>query len=288
MDRKSPLCALAVAVSVIVLFTFAVSAITGNEILGQMEDSFGTDRAGDGLLMSVQVENTYAGGFESSYHLAVLARTLVDPEQPEDRDETALVLMYFRGGDDEGSIFLLHTPEDVTTDSSLWLFLPALGLTKKLVSDDDQQGSFAGSTVSYGDIAGAKKMRDDYDARILREDTYIVAEETRDVWILELTPKQGTHTDYEHAVLWVDREEFLMLRLEGYDESGALESELDVTALGRFEGQIVQHEIVGLDHLTGDRSTIALFGLRRPEAELTIETFSANRLADFDLSVYGF
>jgi len=288
MHREALLRTVVLAATTVALSAFAVLAITGVEVLDQMEDSFGTDRAEDGLLMSLRVDNAYAGGYQSAFNLAVVARTSIDPTQPEPNDETTYMLMYFRGGDDEGSIFLIHTPEDTAVDSRLWLFLPALGLTKELVSGDDQEGSFAGSTVSYGDIAGAKEMRDNYDARILREDTYGVGGEMRDVWVLELTPKAGIDPEYGRAVLWVDKEEFLMLRLEGYSSSGALESELDVTVLGSFEGNAVQSEIVGVDHATGDRSTISLFDLRRPDVELPLDTFDAGRLASFDLTVYGF
>lgn len=276
------------AAAMLSLTAFGVSAINGDDILKHMEDSFGTDRAGEGLLMSLQVDNTYVGGLQSNYHLAVVARTTIDPALPEDRDETTYMLMYFRGGDDEGSIFLLHTPEDDSADTRLWLFLPALGLTKELVSEDDQGGSFAGSTISYGDIAGAKAMRDDYNAQILREDAYLVGGESRDVWVLELTPKPEVEAAHARAVLWVDQTDFLMLRLEGYGESGTLESELDVTALGRFEGDAVQNEIIGVDHTTGDSSTILLFDLRRPDVELPLDVFAAESLASFDLSLYGF
>nr|MBN1858546.1 outer membrane lipoprotein-sorting protein [Candidatus Bipolaricaulota bacterium] len=174
MPKKMLLRTLVLVAIAVALVAGAVSAITGDEILAQMEDSFGTDRAEQGLLMSLRIDNRYAGGIESSYHLAVVAQEGIDPAQPAASDETTYMLMYFRGGDDDGSIFLLHTPEDDSIDARLWIFLPALGLTKELVSEDDQEGSFAGSTISYGDIAGAKEMRDDYAARILREDTYEV------------------------------------------------------------------------------------------------------------------
>ena len=288
MPKKILLRTLLLAAIAVALVAAAVSAITGDEILAQMEDSFGTDRAEQGLLMSLQIDNVYAGGVESGYHLAVVAKTGIDPEQPEASDETTYMLMYFRGGDDEGSIFLLHTPEDDAVDSRLWLFLPALGVTKELVSEDDQQGSFAGSTISYEDIAGAKEMRDDYTAQVLREDTYIAGDESRDVWVLELTPRTGIDADHARAVLWVDQEDFLMLRLEVYDAAGTLESELDVTLLGAFEGGLVQSELIGIDHKTGDVSTIALYDLRRPDVDLSLETFDPEHLASFDLDLYGF
>jgi len=277
----------------LILITFcalSALAITGNEILDRMEGAFslGGDGSDEGLLLSIDVANDYANGVSTEYHLAVVADTVADAEASEDADETTYTLMYFLGGDDEGMIFLLHLPEAEDEDSRMWLYISSFGLTKELISDEDQEGSFAGSTLTYADIAGASEMREDYDAEILREDTSTVGSEQRAVWVLELTPAPDVEADYGRVLLWVDQEADRFLRLEGYDARGTLTKEIVVTALGTFEDRWVPEELVGRDLETGDVSTIRLTGMRRPDEALSSAVFAAENLAAFDPSEYGF
>jgi len=281
------------AVGLLVLLTgLAVPAValTGNEILDQMEDAFslGGDSSDAGILVSIDVVNVYANGISTDYRLAVIANTVVDAEASEDVDETTYTLMYFLGGDDEGMIFLLHLPEGNDAKSRMWLYISSFGLTKELISDEEQSGSFAGSTLTYADIAGASEMRDNYNAELLREETITVGSEERAVWVLELTPLDGDDPGYERALLWVDQQANMFLRLEAYDADGTLMKEIDVTVLGTFEDRRVPEEIVGHDIESGDVSTIRMYGMRRPDEALSPGVFAAENLATFDPVSYGF
>jgi len=268
----------------------AAFAITGDEILARMESAFslGGEDSGEGILLSIAVENQYASGVSTDVHLAVVAQTVVDEARLDDEDETSQALMYFVGGDDEGMIFLLWTPEAKSDQTRMWLYMSSFGLTKELVSDEDQSGSFAGSTFTYADIAGAGDLRDDYSATIVREETIAVGGEERPVWVLELTPKPDVDADHARMLLWVDQEEDLFLRIEGYDEAGVRTKEIVVERLGSFEERRVPEVMVGHDLDTGDVSTIALSGMRRPDGGLATGTFDPANLGRFDPSAHGF
>jgi len=266
------------------------AAITGNEILAQMEDAFslGGDSSDEGVLVSIDVANEYANGVSTNYQLAVVADTAVDAEVPEDTDETTYSLMYFLSGNDEGVILLLQLPEGEDADSRMWLYMPDFDLTKELVSDEDQAGRFAGSTLTYADIAGANEMRDDYEAQLLREDTFTVGSEERAVWVLGLIPHETADAEYDHVVLWVDQEAHTFLRLEAYDADGTMTKEIVIAVLGTFEDRRVPEELVGRDLETGDVSTIRMYGMRRPDVALTLDVFAAENLSVFDPATYGF
>ena len=280
----------AAMMAIVVCAASAAFAVTGDEILNRMEDAFSIGGAdgGEGILLSIALANQYATGITTDYNLAVAAKTALDPGRPADADETSCALMYILGGDDEGMTFLLWTPEAESEKSRMWLYISSFGLTKEFVSDEDRSASFFGSAFTYADIAGAKDMRDDYSATILREETLTVGSEERPVWVLELTPKPGADVDYARVLLWVDKEEDLFLRLEGYDASGAQAKEIVVASLGTFEDRRTPEVMTGRNFGTEVSSTITLSGMRRPSGGLPESTFDPANLGSFDPSTYGF
>jgi len=279
----------AVLCGVMVLGGLGVVAQTADEILDEMENLFAVDTEDDqGVLTTMSLHNEYAGGISSDYTLAMFELTEIDETRSEDSNEITHVLMYFLGGDEDGSIFLLRTPEDETQDSQMWLYLPALGVTKELVSDEEQSGSFAGSALSYGDLGGTSDLRDDYDAAILREETMEVEGESFDVWVLELIAKPDADVDYDRVLLWVSKGDYLSLRMESYGGSDALESTMEFQALGDFEGDRIP-EVIHSTSLEDETSTtITISGTRRPDEPLTLDLFDPDSLDALNPAAYGF
>ena len=274
--------------TVLLWLTLPTWAITGDEVLDRMRDAFSFGDDGDGILLSIDIENEYANGTVTSYRLAVVADAATVETEGQDPYEITQVLMYFLGGDDEGMIFLLHLPELREIASQMWLYIAAFDLTKELITDRDQAGRFAGSTFTYGDIAGARELRDEYHAELLREEVMNVGSEERAVWVIQLTPRETDDAEYARVVLWVDQEAEQFLRLEGYDAERQLVKEILVTELGTFEQRRVAETMIGRDTLTGDVSTLRMYDMRRPEMPLPIELFQPESLAGFDVDAYGF
>jgi len=275
--------------SLVLFGTLGAAAMTADEILDEMEDIFSVDSDDvQGVLTTMSLHNEYSGGVSSDYTLAMFELTTFDTSMPEDKDETTHVLMYFMGGDEDGSIFLIETPEDDSLDSRMWLYLPALGLTKELISDEDQSGSFAGSSMSYGDLGGTRDLRDEYDATILREETRDVAGEAFDVWVLELIAKPAADADHARVLLWVSKGDYLTLRMEAYNQSEALENTMEFRALGEFEGDRIPEIIFSTDAAEETSSTITISGTRRPDAPLSLDLLDPTTLGELDPSLHGF
>ncbi len=271
------------------LLSLSAAALTADEILNQVQNLLAVDSSNArGIATTMTLHNEYSGGVSSEYTLEMLQLTQVDSTKPENEDETTYVLMYFLGGDEDGSIFLLKTPEDESVDSQMWLYLPALGVTKELVSDAEQANSFAGSSLSYGDLGGMGDLRDDYNPTILREETVNVGEESFDTWVLELTAKPDADAEFSRVLLWVSKEDYLTLRMESYNASGALESTMAFRALSEFEGDRVPEVILSTNETDGTSSTITISGTRRSDTPLTVDVFDPTKLSQFDPKLYGF
>ena len=167
----------------------------------------------------------------------------------------------------------------------MWLYLPALGMAKELVAEQQEQ-SFAGSTFSYQDV-GSRDMEDKYDAELIGEETLVVGDESRLVYILALTAKPDAEIDYPTAKMWVDKEGFFMLRTENYNAEGNLEWMMKVTKLGEFEGKVTADQMIASNVLDESSTTITFLERVRPEEELSDSAFDPENLASFDPAIYG-
>jgi len=264
-------------------------AITADEILDEMENVFSVNAEdAGGVLASMTLHNEYTGGVTSQYSLAMFELTEIDPSMPEDADETSHVIMYFLGGDEDGSIFLMETPEDEDLDGRMWLYLPALGLTKELVSEEDQSGSFAGSSMSYGDLGSTNEFREDYDSTIMREEQLTIDGEPNDVWVLELTAKVDADADNARVLLWVAKEDYLTLRMEAYNDLGSLDSTMEFRRLGVFEDDRIPEVIYSENLADGTSTTITVSNTRRPDVALALELFDPENLGALNPSDFGF
>jgi len=270
----------------------ATEDLTGNDILARMEDSFSGsgDSSGGGIILTLSLQNEFANGVTSQSDFTVFGRTVIDRNKGEDADETTYALMVFLTGDDEGAIFLTMNPEDEREKARMWLYLPALGMTKELVSEEEQGMSFAGSTMSYGDIGGSTRFVDNYTAEIASEEALTIGDTQRNVWVLHLSERADARDDVDYPAmsLWIDKEEDVALRMQGLNEQGTIEMEMESLALGTFEGSLTIDQLVSRNVLEGTSSTVTFHGRQRPDRELSLSIFDPDTLKDFGPSEYGF
>lgn len=125
------------------------------------------------------------------------------------------VLRFQAPADIKGTVTLLI--EQSGQDDDMWIYLPALKKTRRLVSDN-KRDSFVGSDLTFGDIIGHKPS--DWNHALMREEVL----DGRAAYVIESLPKDETvksNTGYAKRVTWVDKENYTALKSDYWDESGA-------------------------------------------------------------------
>jgi len=263
--------ALLTAVTIMAL-GLAAMALTADEILDRMEVE--ADKLAEGSMIgTMRFDNTYRDGTTAGNLFGMLSKP-------------NYALIYFiEPTDVTGTIFLTHELDDDTT--KLWLYLPLLGIPKELVSDEERGGSFAGSSMSYDDLGG-EEDRDDFVATLLREEDVVIGEETRTAYVIESVAKEGIDSDTPRSIVWVDKEAFLMLKAESYNDLGNLSSTIEVVSLTEFEGMLTFSAMLSTDVLDENSTLITVVERRRPNAEISDDVFSSDNLTAFDPEAWGF
>ena len=262
------------------VFAQADSPLTGADILDLMQETgslFGEDTD---AVFTTRFDFVYSDGTEGSNEFTFLAK-----QGDEELGEPDYLLIYYQApADIEGTLFLTHSLPDA--EDRLWLFLPALGLVKELVSEGEKEQSFGGTNLTLGQIGGGFDYSDDYDAERLGDETVTATFDgealERVVYVLGLTARPDRDTDYVEGVLWVDAEELLPLRTEFYSELGNLEVTLDVLDLQTFDGDLTPTWIESQDIIDESKTTIRVLDQRR--IELAVQVFDPENLPSFDLA----
>lgn len=108
--------------------------------------------------------------------------------------------------------------EHSAADDDMWIYLPAMKKVRRLVASN-KKDSFVGTDFSYGDVIGHKV--EDWNHKVVRQEKV----DGRDCYVVESTPKRpevADNTGYSRRLSWVDKESYVALRGEIYDQSGEL------------------------------------------------------------------
>ena len=140
-----------------------------------------------------------------------------------DQGRTEKTLMRFLApADVKGTGFLTYDYED--KDDDMWLFMPALRKSRRIVSDEKSK-SFMGSEFSYADMA--PPTLNDFNFENLGEE----AVDGVPCWKIQMVPKSdGIASDngFSKRVSLIGKEDFMVRKSVYYDLDGKLEKELTV------------------------------------------------------------
>ncbi len=106
--------------------------------------------------------------------------------------------------------------EHSAADDDIWIYLPAMKKVRRLVASN-KKDSFVGTDFSYGDVIGHKV--EDWNHKLMRQEKV----DGRDCYVVEIDlkrPEVADNTGYSKRVSWIDKESFVALRAEMYDQSG--------------------------------------------------------------------
>lgn len=254
----------------------SAAELSGDDILARVDQQEQFLSEGS-MITTLQFDNVYSDGTTSGNRLISLSK--------KGTGDAEYSLIYFVEPDDVAGTIFLSVKAAVDENTHMWLFLPALGMAKELVADQQEQ-SFAGSTFSYQDV-GSRDFEGKYEAVLSGEESIAVGEESYDCYVIDLTAKPDSNAEYPFGKMWIEKENFIMLRSEDYDESGVLERTMTITGLGEFEGKVVADKMVSTNMIEKSSTTITFLARTRPEEDIPDSVFEASNLASFDPSAYG-
>lgn len=222
----------AIFIACLILFSMklpaAVSAQTASEIIEQMEEV-------------MQGESSYAE----------MTMTIERPRYTRDVSMKAWAL------GDEYSLILITSParDEGTTylkrENEIWNYVPTIDRTLKMPPSMMSQ-SWMGSDFTNDDLVRETTLQEDYDHSILREQEY----EGRDVWVLELIPRPNTPIVWGKVLIWVDKEHFILLREEKYDQSDELANTVGFSNITEMDGRVFPAKMIMIPADEPDHRTI--------------------------------
>jgi hypothetical protein len=173
-----------------------------------------------------------------------LTMTLInDRGQRRERRNTSLIKLQPNGVDSKFLVRFSDPPDVAGTsllqiehsdgDDDLWIYLPALKKSRRLVASN-KKDSFVGSDFSYGDIAIPKV--DDYRHALDGSEKV----DGVDCWVIESTPANDvvrSNSGYARKITWVRADNAVETKVEYYDLANRLLKTQHVTQHQPVAGQ---------------------------------------------------
>ena len=155
--------------------------------------------------------------------------------------------IFDKPADVKGTAMLTFT-HPVSSDDQ-WLYLPALRRVKR-ISSANKSGPFMGSEFAYEDLSSQEVEK--YHYRWLRDEIY----NDVDCFVIERFPIYE-NSGYTKQVVWIDKAEYRLQKIEFYDRKNAL---LKTLTAGKYEKYLQRYwramELVMVNHQTGKNTRL--------------------------------
>ena len=194
-------------------------------------------------------------------------------------------------GDGDKSLSVFDRPRDIKKTAMLtfshglkpddqWLYLPALKRVKRIHSRN-KSGPFVGSEFAYEDLSSQEVEK--YTYKYLRE-------EACGEWLCHVIERFPAYefSGYARQIVWLDKDEYRVAKVEYYDRKNALLKTLSMTGYREYmvdssgsggnKSFWRPHEMFMQNHLTG-KSTKLLRENFRFKTGLTTRDFNPNTLS---------
>lgn len=222
MRRNSGLILCAGIAAVLASTIGNAQSLTGHEIMERVDDY---QRAtSDSAFNKMQLSTCRFGLKDNRITCAERPRVMslesVSKNYGQEGKDTKSVTIVLEPAAERGIGMLSYAYDDVSRDNETWLYLSALGRVKRIASgnsDDDTEPA---------SVFGSEFTTEDTDTGKLEEYTITVLEETteadRPVWKIEMVPnaERARKSRYSRTVNYVDKERYVPLRAEMYDQYG--------------------------------------------------------------------
>ncbi len=173
---------------------------------------------------------------------AVSTMTIIDGKGRKRVREIAMVTKLYDNGDTEKRLLRFLAPPDVKgtgllvfdyekKDDDMWLFMPALRKTRRIVSSERAK-SFMGSEFSYADMS--PPILDEFTYKVLSDKEV----EGTLCWEIEMVPVDEDIADengFSRRIAYIGKKDFVIRGAVYYDLDGELHKELSVKEIRELD-----------------------------------------------------
>ena len=157
------------------------------------------------------------------------------------------IMFFVSPADIKNTAFMNWSYDDESKSDDQWIYLPAIKKTKR-ISSDSKSDYFMGSDFTYDDL-GDRKLEDDTHTLLKEEDVdgtlcYVVESVTIDEEYM-----------YSKTITWIDKETFIGVKKEFYDEDEDLLKIMTVGDSQTINGIVVVIEIT-MENMQKSHKTI--------------------------------
>ena len=218
---------------------------------------------------------------------AVSTMTIVDAKGRERVRKIAQITKLYDDGKTEKKLIRFLAPADVKgtglltwdyddKDDDMWLFMPALRKTRRIVSSEKAK-SFMGSEFSYADINPPTLA--DFNFQLLGEETV----DGVACYQIQMTPKDDDIADengFTQRVSWVGKEDFVVRRSEYTDFDGELFKRLTVKEVRLIDPEHKKYRIINMvmENLLDNRRSMLVIDQIQFNPQVGDEYFTARYL----------
>lgn len=171
---------------------------------------------------------------------ARLKMTITDRRGRERIREMTLLRKDIEDGGRQKFYVYFHKPTDVKRmvfmvwkqtdgDDDRWLYLPAIDLVKRIASSD-KRSSFAGGAFTYEDVSGRRSSDDTHE--LIGEGVL----NGRPVYLIKNVPVDAGEVDFAHYIAHIDKETFLPMKGEYFNDKGELYRTIEVLETTVIDG----------------------------------------------------
>jgi len=182
---------------------------------------------------------------------SISTMTIIDGKGRERVREIAAVTKLYDDGETEKRLIRFLSPADVkgtglltydyeTKDDDMWLFMPALRKTRRIVSSEKAK-NFMGSEFSYADMS--PPVLDDFNYTMIGDSEA----EGVSCWEIEVIPVDDDVADengFSKRVVHIEKKTFIIRGAVYYDLDGELHKELSVKEIREMDPENHKYRLI--------------------------------------------
>lgn len=165
---------------------------------------------------------------------------------------------------EKGTVFLIR-------DKEVWNYLPSIDRTIKMPPSMMMQ-NWMGTDLTNDDLVKQSSLIDDYQQKILGEETV----EGLKCWKIQLTPNEDAPVVWGKVIIWIDKTDYMQLKVEFYDEDNYLVNTMKGSNVKQFGNKKLPATMTVIPADEIGNKTIITYDVWKFDVEIDEQMFTTN------------